>query len=65
MLTGSDFTLIWVTASTLTATPWLVKRSCIGATSKLISSSDSSREDWISGQTTAPPPLTTRVPPKP
>ena len=59
MLSGSDLTLIWATASTFTATPCWVYRSWGGATSNDISSSDSSSALWTIGQTIAPPPLTT------
>src|SRR5579883_1725794 len=62
---GSDFTLIWATASTVTATPWLVYKSCLGATSNDISSSDSPRQFSTIGKITVPRPLTTRVPRKP
>ena len=65
MLSGSDLTLICATASTFTATPCAVYRSCSGATSNDISSSDSSCELWNSGQTTLPPPVTMCVPPQP
>src|SRR3984957_4543408 len=61
----SDFTLICATASTVTATPCFVYRSCCGATSNDISSSDRSRQVCTMGSTSVPCPCTTRVPPKP
>ena len=62
---GSDFTLICATASTVTATPCLVYRSCCGATSNDISSSESPRQFSTIGKITVPRPLTMRVPRKP
>src|SRR5271154_961533 len=61
----SDFTLICATASTVTATPCLVYKSCCGATSNDISSSDRSRQTCTMGNTSVPRPCTTRVPPRP
>src|SRR5580693_2848630 len=61
----SDFTLICATASTVTATPCLVYRSCCGATSNDMSSSDRSLQICTMGRTSVPCPWTTRVPPKP
>jgi len=58
-------TLIWATASTVTATPCSVYRSCSGDTSKDISSRDSSWLLCTIGQMIEPPPVTMRVPPKP
>src|SRR6185369_6330864 len=65
MDSGSDFTLICATASTVTATPWRVYRSFSGATSNDISSSESNR--WLStiGKITTPRPFTILVPRKP
>ncbi len=62
---GSDFTLICATASTVTATPCRVYRSCFGATSNDISSSDSPRQFSTIGKITVPRPFTTRVPRNP
>ncbi len=64
-LSSSERTLICVTASTFTATPWVVYRSCDGATSKDINSSEKSWARWYSGSTKCEPPVMTLVPPAP
>ena len=51
---GSDLTLIWATASTVTATPCRVYKSCCGATSKDINSSESPLQFSIIGKMTVP-----------
>src|SRR6266404_3531866 len=58
MDTGSDFTLSCATASTVTATPWLLYRLCCGATSNDISSSESSRHCSSIGMRIVPPLVT-------
>src|SRR5437588_30625 len=57
MLSSSERTLICVTASTLTATPCDVYRSCLGATSKDISSSGKTSARWVRGMTSLEPPV--------
>src|SRR5579884_2196717 len=65
MDSGSLFTLICATASTVTATPCLVYRFCCGATSNDINCSESCRTFSTIGKITVPRPFTMRVPRNP